>query len=59
MRRIVSRAPEGKSAVYRTCIQAGMADLARAVRDPQHQLSVTGQEGYNSLRLAVEATEWG
>lgn len=57
MRRLISRAPEGKSAVYRACIQAGMRDLALAVRDPQHQLSVTGQEGYNSLRLAVQATE--
>jgi predicted dehydrogenase len=59
MHRMVSRAPEGKSAVYQACIQAGMSDLAQAVRDPQHQLSVTGREGYNSLRLAVEATEWG
>lgn len=54
--RVVSYAPEGKSAVYRAAIQAGMRDLALAVRDPAHRLAVTGQEGYESLRLAVAAT---
>lgn len=54
--RLISRAPEGKSAVYRACIQAGMSDLARAVREPEHSLSVTGQEALNSLRLAVQAS---
>lgn len=57
MRRYVSRAPEGKSALYRACIQAGMRDLALAVRSPDHRLAVTGREGYDSLRLAVAATE--
>jgi len=56
LRRYLSRAPEGKTALYRTCIQAGMRDLALAIRDPQRQLGVTGQHGYDSLRLALAAT---
>ena len=55
--RVVSHAPEGKAAVYRACIQAGMRDLAYAVRDPSHRLVVTGQDGYDSLRMAIEATK--
>lgn len=51
-----SYAPQGKSTVYRAAIQAGMADLAHAVRDPAHTLSVTAQHGYDSLYMAVEAT---
>ena len=54
--RLKSTAPEGKSAVYRACIQAGMRDLAQAVRDPTHALVVTGRDGYDSLKMAVEAT---
>ena len=57
MRRLTSHAPEGKSALYRACIQAGMSDLALAVRDAARELAVTGRDGYDSLRLAVEATE--
>jgi predicted dehydrogenase len=51
-----SFAPEGKSAVYRACIQSGLRDLANAVRDAAHPLVVTGRDGYESLRMAVEAT---
>ena len=54
--RLMSVAPEGKSAVYRACIQAGLRDLAHAVRDPAHRLVVTGQDGRDSLRMALEAT---
>ncbi len=50
-------APEGKSAVYRASIQAGLRDLAQAVRQPEHTLAVTGAEGLASLRLAVAATQ--
>jgi predicted dehydrogenase len=46
---------EGKSAVYRQCIQAGMRDLAAAVRDSSHPLAVTGEHGLESLRMAVAA----
>jgi predicted dehydrogenase len=49
-------APEGKSNVYRTCIQDGLRDLVAAVNEPEHALSVTGREGLDSLRMAVAAT---
>lgn len=52
---ICARAPEGKSAVYRQCIQAGLRDLVNALDDPQHLLKATGMNGLESLRLAVMA----
>jgi predicted dehydrogenase len=55
MRRLTATLPEGKAAVYRAAIQAGMTDLARAVRNPRHTLSVTGTHGLDSLRMAVDA----
>jgi predicted dehydrogenase len=48
-------APEGKSTLYRQCIQAGMRDLAAAVRKADHPLTVTGEHGLDSLRMAVAA----
>lgn len=50
---------QGKSAAYREAIQAGMRDLALAVRDPAHTLQVTGQHGLDSLRMAVQAEQLG
>jgi predicted dehydrogenase len=50
-------APEGKSNVYRACIQDGLRDLALAAREPEHALLVTGREGVESLRMAVAATQ--
>jgi predicted dehydrogenase len=47
--------PEGKSAVYRACIQAGIRNLAYSVRHPESPLTVTVQHGLESLRMAVEA----
>ncbi len=44
-----------KSAVYRACIQAGMRDLAGAVRDANKSLQVTVEHGLASLRMAQEA----
>jgi predicted dehydrogenase len=49
-------APEGKSNVYRACIQDGLRDLVEAVREPEHALAVTGREGVESLRMAADAT---
>ncbi len=49
-------APQGKSALYRQSIQAGMRQLVQAVRG-QAALNVTGQDGLDSLRTAVQATE--
>jgi predicted dehydrogenase len=57
--RIVATLVEGKTAVYKASIQAGMRDLALAVRSPDHALSVTGAHGLNSLRMAVEAERLG
>jgi predicted dehydrogenase len=44
-----------KSAVYRQCIQNGISDLAQAVLNPSHPLSVTGQHGLDSLVTAIAA----
>lgn len=55
MFRAEAYAPEGKAALYRANIQAGIRDLAEAVRDPQHTLAVQGTYGLESLRLAVDA----
>lgn len=55
--RVYAFAPEGKSAVYRASIQAGMRDLAQAVHNPAHSLAVTGQDGLDSLRMAVQAAQ--
>lgn len=48
-------APEGKSLLYRACIQDGLRDLALAVRDPEHTLTVTGEHGLQSLQMATQA----
>jgi predicted dehydrogenase len=55
--RVYAFAPEGKSAIYRASIQAGMRDLARAVCERTHTLAVTGQDGLESLRLAIQAEQ--
>src|SRR5262249_39776469 len=48
-------APQGKSALYRECIQAGMRDLVEAIHYPERQLRVTGDDALQSLRVAAEA----
>jgi predicted dehydrogenase len=47
---------DSKSQIYRESIQAGMRDLAYAVRDPHAQLAVDGTHGLASLRMAVAAS---
>lgn len=59
MQRVMNSAPEGKSALYERSVQAGMRDLAHAVRDPAHALTVTGEHALASLRMAVDATQMG
>jgi predicted dehydrogenase len=56
--RVKAYAPEGKSALYRRSIQAGMRNLAQAVRDPKVTLAVTGQDGLISLHIAFAAETW-
>lgn len=50
----MARAPEGKSAVYRTSIQAGLRNLVRAIQR-QERLRVTGQDGRDSLAMVCQA----
>ncbi len=47
----------GPTPVYLTAVQDAMADFAAAVRDPTHQLLVTGEDGAASVRLAAAARE--
>lgn len=48
-------APEGKSTVYRACIQAGMRDLVAATRNPAHSPEITGENALTSLSMALAA----
>lgn len=48
--------PEGKQAVYRESVRAGMQDFIAAIRDPQHTPEVTPADGRNSLAVALAAT---
>ncbi|MBW4439089.1 MAG: Gfo/Idh/MocA family oxidoreductase [Pleurocapsa minor GSE-CHR-MK-17-07R] len=57
--RIRARLVEGKSAVYRACIQSGIRDLAHSIRNPGNDPAVTLQHGIESLRMAVEAESLG
>ncbi|GAG51413.1 unnamed protein product, partial [marine sediment metagenome] len=47
---------QGKQAVYRDSVRAGMQDFIAAIRDPQHTLEVTVDDGRNSLAVALAAT---
>jgi predicted dehydrogenase len=47
---------EGKQAVYRASVRAGMQDFVAAIRDPQHTPEVTVADGRNSLAVALAAT---
>ncbi|MBK8023084.1 MAG: Gfo/Idh/MocA family oxidoreductase [Chloroflexi bacterium] len=57
--RLNARLTEGKSAVYRRCIQEGIRDLAGAVRNPGVPLRVTAEHGLASLRMAADAERLG
>lgn len=48
-------APEGKSALYRESIQAGLRDLVKAIQTPSAALTVSGEDGLASLRTAEAA----
>ena len=43
--------------VYRTAVQAALADFAAAVRDPKHTRRVTAEDGAESVRVAVAARD--
>lgn len=44
-----------KSALYQRCIQEGMRELAQAVRNPSLNLTVRGEHGVSSLKMALAA----
>jgi predicted dehydrogenase len=46
-----------RSEYYRRAIVAGMRDLIRRHRNPKHRLSVTAQDGRDSLALALAAQQ--
>ena len=48
--------PEGKQAVYRESVRAGMEDFIAAIRDPRHTPEITATDGRNSLAVALAAT---
>ncbi len=52
-------APEGKSAIYKHAIQAGMRALTAAIQDPEVDLVVSGEMALESLRTALTCTELG
>jgi len=54
--RVTTRAPEGKTSLYRRCIQSGLLNLIRAIQNPDTPLAVTGVDALESLRLALAAT---
>jgi len=43
------------TSVYKTAVQAAMADLVAAIRSPQHMRLVTAEDGAASLRVALAA----
>jgi hypothetical protein len=47
--------PQGKQAVYRDSVRAGMQDLIASIRDPQHTPEVTAADARNSLAVALAA----
>jgi predicted dehydrogenase len=57
MNRLDVTLSQGKSAVYRACIQDGIRDLAHAVRGSSTALAVTAADGLASLRMAIEAAQ--
>jgi predicted dehydrogenase len=59
LQRVTALLVEGKSAVYRACIQAGVRDLICSIRDLDYSQSVTIQHGIESLRMAIEAESLG
>lgn len=55
----IARLPDTKSMIYTKGIQAGIQDLAAAVRNPDYQVAVRPEFGLASLRTAVSAEQMG
>lgn len=56
---ITAYAPEGKSAVYRQCIQRGMSNLVSEIKGEGYGLAVTPHMALSSLKMAVDAENFG
>ncbi len=57
-RRVTARKALGDpTPVYRAAVQAALADVAAAIRDPAHRLRVTAADGAESLRVALAARD--
>jgi len=54
--RIELALPQGKQAVYRDSVRAGMSDFIAAIRDSRHKPEVTADDGRSSLAVALAAT---
>lgn len=48
--------PESKEEVYSTSVRAALADLTRAIEDPEYQPRASLEAGIASLEIALEAT---
>jgi predicted dehydrogenase len=47
----------GPTEVYRSAVCNALQDLALAIRDPQHRLTVSAKDGATSLRVALAAKQ--
>jgi predicted dehydrogenase len=48
---------QSKSEVYGACLQGILSDLTAKIEDPAHQLRVTAQDAYESLKIAILADQ--
>lgn len=49
--------PETKSEVYGECLQLILSDMITKIEDPAHELNVTAQDAYESLKIAILAEQ--
>jgi len=49
--------PQTKSEVYGSCLQRILEDIIVNIENPDHQLSVTADDAYNALKVAISAEE--
>ncbi len=47
--------PQTKSEVYGACLQGILSDLIAKIEDHDHKLTVTAEDAYESLKIALLA----
>lgn len=52
-----TRVEEPKLEVYGTLVRANLSDVVKAIRDPNHKLKVTLEDGIAAVAIAEEATK--